>query len=118
MILEHAPLDVRPGQATEFERAFGEAKAIIASMPGFLRLSLSRGIERPSAYLLLVEWDRLEDHWRVLEAPGSTKIGAAFCTISTIHCRRLTTTGQLSTCRSGSQRTLIASRCGGGTGRS
>src|SRR4051812_50058082 len=31
-------------------------------MPGFAGLTLSRCVERPAAYLLLVEWDRLEDH--------------------------------------------------------
>lgn len=32
-------------------------------MTGFERLTLStRSIERPSTYLLLVEWQRLEDH--------------------------------------------------------
>ena len=62
MILEHAPLDVRPGQEQAFEAAFAEAKAIISSMPGFRTLQLTRCIERPTAYLLLVEWDTLEDH--------------------------------------------------------
>lgn len=31
-------------------------------MPGFLSLSLSRSVESPGTYLLLVEWDTLEDH--------------------------------------------------------
>jgi heme-degrading monooxygenase HmoA len=62
MILEHALLSVKPGEEDAFEAAFGEAKAIIASMPGFGSLRLSRCMERPSTYLLLVEWDRLEDH--------------------------------------------------------
>ncbi|WP_420751956.1 antibiotic biosynthesis monooxygenase family protein [Rhodococcus sp. O3] len=62
MILEHAPLQVKPGMSTEFEAAFAQARQIIARMPGFRRLSLSRCIERPGAYLLLVEWDTLEDH--------------------------------------------------------
>ena len=62
MILEHAPLDVIPGEEAAFEDAFATAKAIIASMPGFRSLVLSRCIERPSRYLLLVEWARLEDH--------------------------------------------------------
>ena len=31
-------------------------------MPGFRSLRLSRGLEQDDAYLLLVEWDRLEDH--------------------------------------------------------
>ena len=62
MILEHAVLPVKDGQERHFESAFAEAKAIIAQMPGFRRLTLSRCVERPSSYLLLVEWDRLEDH--------------------------------------------------------
>jgi heme-degrading monooxygenase HmoA len=62
LILEHAPLDVVPGREDEFESAFRRASAIIASMPGFRSLRLSRCIEEPNRYLLLVEWDRLEDH--------------------------------------------------------
>jgi len=31
-------------------------------MPGFLDLSLSRSIESPSTYLLLVQWEKLDDH--------------------------------------------------------
>ena len=37
-------------------------QSIISSMPGFRRLQLSRGHERPNVYLLLVEWDELEYH--------------------------------------------------------
>ena len=62
MILEHAPLDVIPGQEFAFEAAFGAAQAIISASPGFRSLRLSRGVERPNRYLLLVEWERLEDH--------------------------------------------------------
>ena len=35
---------------------------LIASAPGFLGLSVSRGIESPGHYLLLVEWASLESH--------------------------------------------------------
>ena len=35
MILEVAILNIRPGESTDFERAFAEAQAIIASMPGY-----------------------------------------------------------------------------------
>lgn len=62
MVLEHALLPVTPGQEAEFEDAFLRAKEIIAGMPGFAGLTLSRCLERSSTYLLLVEWDRLEDH--------------------------------------------------------
>jgi heme-degrading monooxygenase HmoA len=62
VIAEHATLDVKPGEEAAFEQAFGVAKAIIASMTGFVSLSLDRCVEVPSRYLLLVEWERLEDH--------------------------------------------------------
>ena len=62
MILEHALLPVKPGREAEFVAAFDEAKQIISSMPGFLSLRLSRCQERPSAFLLLVEWETLEAH--------------------------------------------------------
>ncbi|GAA1947360.1 antibiotic biosynthesis monooxygenase family protein [Agromyces allii] len=62
MILEHALLPVMPGLEGEFEAAFDEARHIIAAMPGFVDLTLSRGIESPSTYLLLVHWQSVEAH--------------------------------------------------------
>ena len=62
MILEHACLDVASGEEQQFEEAFATAQGIIASMAGFRSLRLDRCLENPSRYLLLVEWDRLEDH--------------------------------------------------------
>ncbi len=62
MVLELAILDVRQGETTAFEDAFTEAKQIIAAMPGFRSSSLRRCIENPNRYVLLVEWERLEDH--------------------------------------------------------
>ena len=62
MILEHAVLPVIPGREAAFEKSFAQARPIIESMPGFVDLALSRCIERPNHYLLLVHWERLEDH--------------------------------------------------------
>ena len=62
MILETAVLNVKPGQESAFEAAFGEAKGIIASMPGFIGLELQRCIEARNRYLLLVRWATLEHH--------------------------------------------------------
>ncbi len=62
MILEVAPLDVIAGREEEFEAAFRQASSIIASMPGYLGHSLRRCVETPSRYLLLVRWEKLEDH--------------------------------------------------------
>jgi len=62
MILEVAILNVKPGQERDFETAFSKAQPIIASMPGYLSHQLHNCIENPRRYLLLVHWDRLEDH--------------------------------------------------------
>jgi len=62
VITEQAVLHVRPGTEAEFEAAFSQARAIIASMPGFESLRLLRCLEMLHRYLLLVEWERLEDH--------------------------------------------------------
>ena len=62
MILEAAPLNVKPGQEAAFETAFLQAQRIISSMPGYVSHELQRCIERPGEYLLLVRWRTLEDH--------------------------------------------------------
>lgn len=62
MIVEQGILHVIPGQESAFEQAMQHASSIIAAMHGFQRLQVSRGIENPETYLLLVEWDTLEDH--------------------------------------------------------
>lgn len=62
MILEHAILPVRPGLEVEFEVAFAQARRLIRGQPGFVSLSLTRSLESPSRYLLLVEWISVEAH--------------------------------------------------------
>lgn len=62
MITEHALLPVIAGLEADFEAAFARAQAIISARPGFLGLTLSRSLERPGTYLLLVQWDALADH--------------------------------------------------------
>ncbi|MEC4812203.1 MAG: antibiotic biosynthesis monooxygenase [Scytonema sp. PMC 1069.18] len=62
MILEVAILNVKPGLAVEFEAAFHTASTIIASMPGYISHELQRCIETENRYILLVQWQNLEDH--------------------------------------------------------
>jgi heme-degrading monooxygenase HmoA len=61
-VTEHAVLPVRPGQAADFIEAMDRAKAIIAASPGFISLRVARCVEQPDTFLLLVEWETLEDH--------------------------------------------------------
>lgn len=62
MILEVAILDVKSGQEDHFVEAFRQAQTIIASMPGYLSHELQKSIETTSRFILLVKWERLEDH--------------------------------------------------------
>lgn len=62
MILEAAPLHIRPGSREAFEAAFERARHLIASIPGFLGLELQRCLERENEYLLLVRWTSVQAH--------------------------------------------------------
>ena len=62
MITEHAIIAVHPGREGDFARAFEEARPVIAGAPGSGTARLLRCIERPSTFMLLVEWERVEDH--------------------------------------------------------
>jgi heme-degrading monooxygenase HmoA len=62
MIAEHTVFTITPGSESDFERAMDHAATIIARAHGFISLRLQRGIEQPSTYLLLVEWETVDDH--------------------------------------------------------
>jgi heme-degrading monooxygenase HmoA len=62
MILEVAVLDVKPGQADDFELAFAKAQKIICSMSGYVSHQLQRCVENSDRYILLVNWQTLTDH--------------------------------------------------------
>ena len=62
MVLERAQFRITPGREDEFEQAFEQAQRVLAASRGFRGATLSRGVESPSTYLLLVEWATLEDH--------------------------------------------------------
>ena len=62
MILEAAVLIVRSGQEEAFEAAMRVAYSLIAATPGFEGIEVRRCIEQPNRYLLLVNWQKLEDH--------------------------------------------------------
>ena len=81
MIVEHALLQVRAGEGAAFERALAKARPLIAASPGSLGMEVRRGCVAVETYLLIVHWDRMEDHrdgfrrsdryeqWRVLLHP-------------------------------------------------
>jgi heme-degrading monooxygenase HmoA len=62
MILEAATLIVIPGKEHQFEKDFITAGQYISAVKGYIKHSLNKCIEQPNQYLLLVEWETLEDH--------------------------------------------------------
>jgi heme-degrading monooxygenase HmoA len=62
MILEVAVLYIIPGNNKSFEADFKEAGQYISSIEGYIKHSLQKCLEQPNKYVLLVEWETLEDH--------------------------------------------------------
>jgi heme-degrading monooxygenase HmoA len=62
MVLEVALIDITPGQESAFAGAYRQAKSILATTPGVHSVRMTQGIESPSRFVLLVEWDSVEAH--------------------------------------------------------
>jgi heme-degrading monooxygenase HmoA len=62
MILEVAMLNVKIGQERQFELDFARAGQFISSINGYIKHSLRRCLEQNNKYILLVDWENLEDH--------------------------------------------------------
>ena len=62
MILEVAILKVKNGQEKQFELDFEKAGQFISSIRGYLNHSLKKCIEQDNQYILLVNWEKLENH--------------------------------------------------------
>jgi heme-degrading monooxygenase HmoA len=81
MVLEVALIDVIPGQEDEFAAAYAKGRELVSGTPGCRSVRMTRGIESPSRFVLLVEWDTVEAHlvnfrgtdrftrWRALIGP-------------------------------------------------
>jgi len=62
MILEAAFLFVKPDLANQFEVDFAKASQYISSIDGYLGHTLQKCLEVENKYLLLVDWNTIEDH--------------------------------------------------------
>ena len=61
MIREVVILYIKAGQEAAFEKAFASAQSISIFMPGYVSHQLQGCIENGSPYILLVNWQTLED---------------------------------------------------------
>jgi heme-degrading monooxygenase HmoA len=62
MILEVAILNVKSGQERQFEKDFDLAGQYISAIKGYVKHSLRKCVEQNNKYILLVDWENLEDH--------------------------------------------------------
>jgi len=62
MVLEVALIDVLPSREDDFAAAYSLAHPVLANTPGCRSVRMTRGIESPSRFVLLVEWDSIEAH--------------------------------------------------------
>lgn len=62
MILEVAILHVIPGREKQFEEDFKIAGKYISSIKGYIRHSLRKCIDEENKYILLVDWEQLDNH--------------------------------------------------------
>ncbi|MGH8525297.1 MAG: antibiotic biosynthesis monooxygenase family protein [Gammaproteobacteria bacterium] len=62
MIQERVEVVIHEGREDEFERAMAGGREILSQAAGCLSVKLARGVERPNRYLLLLEWNSVEDH--------------------------------------------------------
>jgi heme-degrading monooxygenase HmoA len=62
MITEIAQLQVKPGQAADFERDFAAASVYIRRIDGYVAHELQRCLEDDHRYVVLIQWTTLEAH--------------------------------------------------------
>ena len=79
MILEVAILNIKEGAEIDFENDFKNASKFISAIKGYLNHSLSKCIEQKNKYLLLVNWDTLNDHTIGFRQSNNTSNGNVYC---------------------------------------
>ncbi|GGY98160.1 antibiotic biosynthesis monooxygenase family protein [Streptomyces poonensis] len=81
MITEIAQIEISPGHEEDFEKAVAEAVPVFLAADGCRGVDLHRGVEHPTRYRLMVQWETVEHHtvtfrasegftrWRALAGP-------------------------------------------------
>jgi len=81
MVLEVAIFEITAGQEDEFVAAYAKARELLFGAAGCRSVRMTRGIESPTRFVLLVEWDSVAAHeqnfratdrftgWRALIGP-------------------------------------------------
>jgi heme-degrading monooxygenase HmoA len=62
VVTEIAVLEITPGAEDAFTQAYRSVRHVVAETDGCRSMRMTRGVESPSRFLLLVEWDSVEAH--------------------------------------------------------
>ncbi len=63
MILEVADITIQAGKNAEFDAAIERGvREVISGAIGFRNFKIQKGIENPQRYLLMIEWETLDNH--------------------------------------------------------
>lgn len=97
MVLEVALIEVIAGKEEDFAAAYAKARPVLVGTPGCRSVRMTRGVESPSRFVLLVEWDSVDAHlqnfraterfttWRSLIGPyfGGAPVVEHFADVAT-----------------------------------
>lgn len=62
MVVEVADIEVSPGAEEDFANAFRGVRDVLVSTPGCRSVRMTRGVETPARFVLLVEWESVAAH--------------------------------------------------------
>jgi heme-degrading monooxygenase HmoA len=62
MFWEVAQIEVKAGEEGAFEAAAGKAVPLFKRAKGCRGMQMQRSVEHPTRYLLVVDWETVEDH--------------------------------------------------------
>jgi heme-degrading monooxygenase HmoA len=79
MVTEVAAITVAAGREEEFERNMreGGGLAALAASPGVRSVKFGRGVENPSKFGFVVEWDSVEAHMAARDSESFGRFRAA-----------------------------------------
>jgi heme-degrading monooxygenase HmoA len=61
-VLEVADIEVRPGAEDDFAAAYRSVRGVLTGTPGCQSVRMTRGVETPTRFVLLVEWESVAAH--------------------------------------------------------
>lgn len=62
MVLEVGLIDVTAGQEDAFVAAYRQARSILAETEGAISVRMTGGVEQPTRFVLMVEWESIAAH--------------------------------------------------------